>query len=449
MVTSGGEETHKKRPPRRSNRDLNSIRLAGVGTTAQTFYRRMRTLFFSNPSQQECERIFKNGSKRRRNYSKYITGANTNANASVVRSGSISPQGHHTNEIKVKRATKPYPEEAAIYVIDNFLTETELEYFDKKITMIPFERSFVDRAENSDNVEDRKDSSDDESAADNAFDVINGKEMKVKQLYDDRNDQSKEEENSSNIVKEQNISQVNNNTDTSLISTNTCTINKQNNKKENENADGKRGKKRKIKEKQLLVTFDDSHRTSTFYSFRKLHDNRISALEQRIATMLGCWVHQIEALQLVRYQPGEFFGIHHDLGNLLEDDTVQLPPKDYACKRRLVTMFCYLNTLQEDEGGCTYFPKCSQLRVKPKRGRAVLWCNITPDGKPDPKTIHAGESVNSSNIIGNDNGDGDGHNTSDFHQGNKESVYLKMKCSEDKGEVGTKKYGLNIWICEE
>jgi len=165
--------------------------------------------------------------------------------------------------------------------------------------------------------------------------------------------------------------------------------------------------------------------------------------------MLGCWVHQIEALQLVRYQPGEFFGIHHDLGNLLEDDTVQLPSKDYACKRRLVTMFCYLNTLQEDEGGCTYFPKCSHLRVKPKRGRAVLWCNITPDGKPDPKTIHAGESVNSSNIIGNDNGDGDGHNTSDFHQGNKESVYLKMKCSEDKGEVGTKKYGLNIWICEE
>merc|ERR1712238_45948 len=177
-------------------------------------------------------------------------GANTNANASVVRSGSISPQGHHTNEIKVKRATKPYPEEAAIYVIDNFLTETELEYFDKKITMIPFERSFVDMAENSDTWEDREDSSDDESAADNAFDVINGKEMKVKQLYDDRNDQSKEEENSSNIVKEQNIPQVNNNTDTSLISTNTCTINKQNNKKENENADEKKKKKKKPEKKK-------------------------------------------------------------------------------------------------------------------------------------------------------------------------------------------------------
>ena len=176
----------------------------------------------------------------------------------------------------------------------------------------------------------------------------------------------------------------------------------------------------------------------------------------------GCWVHQIEALQLVRYQPGEFFGIHHDLGNLLDDDTVQLPPKDHGCKRRLVTLFCYLNTLQDDEGGCTYFPNVgsdSHLRVKPKRGRAVLWSNIGIGGKPDPKTIHAGETVisttrsscsNGGNSNSNSNSNSNINNSSDSHQGNNEKDDIQIKyIGEGKGEAGTKKYGLNIWVCEE
>ena len=123
---------------------------------------------------------------------------------------------------------------------------------------------------------------------------------------------------------------------------------------------------------------------------------------------------QIEALQLVRYTRNQFFNIHHDMGDLLDDDTVLLPPKHFAVKRRLVTIFCYLNTIEE--GGCTYFPKCNQLRVQPKRGRAVLWSNVTTDGQPDPQTIHAGEPVIQTN------------------GGSEEDVI---------------KYGLNIWICEE
>jgi prolyl 4-hydroxylase len=156
---------------------------------------------------------------------------------------------------------------------------------------------------------------------------------------------------------------------------------------------------------------DNSHRTSTFFGFKKLHDTKVAALEQRIADLLGCWVHQIEALQLVRYFPGQFFGIHHDMGDLLGDDEVILPQKQLGVKRRLVTLFCYLNTLDKDQGGCTYFPQCD-IRVLPKKGRAVLFSNVTSAGLPDPYTIHAGEAVESNN----------------------------------KSVV---KYGLNIWICEE
>jgi 2OG-Fe(II) oxygenase superfamily len=163
--------------------------------------------------------------------------------------------------------------------------------------------------------------------------------------------------------------------------------------------------------RQRRTILDDSHRTSTFYGFKHRADATIRAIEQRTADLLGCWIHQIEGLQLVRYLPGQFFGVHHDLGDLMEDDRVLLPRKHLALKRRLVTIFVYLNDLEPGQGGCTYFPKCGNLRVRPSRGKAILWSNVLLDGNPDPNTIHAGEAV--------------------------------------LGEKNVVKYGLNIWITED
>ena len=152
---------------------------------------------------------------------------------------------------------------------------------------------------------------------------------------------------------------------------------------------------------------DATHRTSTFLSFAAQADAKISAIEHRAASLLGCWTTTtVEPLQLVRYHTGQFFGVHHDLGDLTRDQTtVEMPPKSYFCKRRLVTIFCYLNTV--DQGGATHFPR-AQLRIQPRAGRAILFSNVLGDYRPDPRTIHAGEPP----------------------------------------LVGTK-YGLNIWICED
>jgi prolyl 4-hydroxylase len=159
--------------------------------------------------------------------------------------------------------------------------------------------------------------------------------------------------------------------------------------------------------KEVLV--DTEHRTSTFVSVPKQADSKISAMERKSAELLGISVGQMEPLQIVRYRQDQFFGIHHDLGIFNDDDcSVELPPKHTLYKRRLATIFCYLNDVAE--GGCTYFPLCNDLRVQPKRGRAVLFCNILQDGDADPKTVHAGEPV------------------------------------RGKGSI---KYGLNIWACEE
>ena len=91
---------------------------------------------------------------------------------------------------------------------------------------------------------------------------------------------------------------------------------------------------------------------------------------------------------------GQFFGLHHDMGDYDEQSgEVALPPKTVVAKRRLVTIFCYLNDFPPDAGGCTWFPSCNDLRVQPKAGRAVVFCNVTAEGLPDPRTIHAGEAV--------------------------------------------------------
>lgn len=153
---------------------------------------------------------------------------------------------------------------------------------------------------------------------------------------------------------------------------------------------------------------DRMHRTSTFLSFAKQHDKIIATIEQRAADLLGTHAPALEALQLVRYEPTQFFHIHHDLGIYDEEQsTVELPPKMTWSPRRLVTLFCYLNDCPQ--GGATYFPKADHLRIQPEAGSAVLFSNVLQNGMPDIRTLHAGEPPSH----------------------------------------GVNKYGLNIWFCEE
>jgi 2OG-Fe(II) oxygenase superfamily len=195
------------------------------------------------------------------------------------------------------------------------------------------------------------------------------------------------------------------------------------------------------KKKKKALTFersyvgDDSHvdpaqRTSTFLNLSKQHDKIIAGVETKAASLLGCFsTTTIEPLQLVRYRPGQFFGVHHDLGDY-DDEThrVLLPDKSWYYRRRLVTIFCYLNTLKaatvDDNiaasidvtgavgggggGGATEFPALG-LAVTPRAGTAVVFPNVlVPSGQPDVRTIHAGLPP-----------------------------------------TNTIKYGLNIWICED
>ena len=79
-----------------------------------------------------------------------------------------------------------------------------------------------------------------------------------------------------------------------------------------------------------------------------------------------------EYLQLLQYEPGQYYRQHHDY----------IPHhKDMPCGVRILTLFIYLNDVEE--GGGTHFPFLD-ITVQPKKGSAVLWPSVL-DQKPESK----------------------------------------------------------------
>jgi prolyl 4-hydroxylase len=58
--------------------------------------------------------------------------------------------------------------------------------------------------------------------------------------------------------------------------------------------------------------------------------------------------------------------------------------------QRSWTAMAYLNTVEE--GGSTDFPKVN-LSIPPQPGALLIWNNMDRDGRPNPKSLHAGRPV--------------------------------------------------------
>ncbi|EDQ92936.1 uncharacterized protein MONBRDRAFT_3101, partial [Monosiga brevicollis MX1] len=129
-----------------------------------------------------------------------------------------------------------------------------------------------------------------------------------------------------------------------------------------------------------------AYRTSKFTWLEKSADSLVAQIERRAADLLGTEALCIEPLQVVSYQQGQQFKLHHDAGTLLErDGGVEL-----VTPLRTATIFVYLNTIPATRScaGYTHFPRLG-LKVQPKRGRAVVFPNLRADGTVEPATIHA------------------------------------------------------------
>jgi prolyl 4-hydroxylase len=98
----------------------------------------------------------------------------------------------------------------------------------------------------------------------------------------------------------------------------------------------------------------------------------------RIENVTGIPEANSEYLQLLRYEPGQYYNTHHDY----------IPHQiDRQMGVRTLTVFLYLNDVEA--GGGTEFPNLG-LTVHPKKGRALIWpsvLNENPNAK-DQRTEH-------------------------------------------------------------
>jgi prolyl 4-hydroxylase len=122
----------------------------------------------------------------------------------------------------------------------------------------------------------------------------------------------------------------------------------------------------------------DTIRTSDGATFHwDIEDPAIHAINRRVAAASRTEYDAGEALQVLRYSPGQQYRPHFDW-------------IDSAPNQRLWTALIYLNDAYE--GGATAFVR-TEIEVRGKTGDVLLFSNAGPDGHGDDLAEHAGMPV--------------------------------------------------------
>lgn len=110
----------------------------------------------------------------------------------------------------------------------------------------------------------------------------------------------------------------------------------------------------------------------------------IEAIRARIAATMDLPLLNFEASQVLHYAPGEEFKPHHDYF----DPAAKGYQEEIALRgQRVATFLIYLN--DEFTGGETRFPALG-FNYRGAVGDAVVFASVDPNGRPNPKTLHAG-----------------------------------------------------------
>jgi len=128
-----------------------------------------------------------------------------------------------------------------------------------------------------------------------------------------------------------------------------------------------------------------------------------NGIKQRTAEMLRVPIENQEPhVQFLKYGHGQKYDAHNDYFDMAfyksQPEVVQSYHHGY--KNRLSTTFWYMSTIKE--GGETQFPRagggpqphdfarCQGLRVKPIKGKVILFYSLQPSGNYDPYSLHGG-----------------------------------------------------------
>ena len=117
---------------------------------------------------------------------------------------------------------------------------------------------------------------------------------------------------------------------------------------------------------------------NTWCQYMCMEDVLVKQVLERIAHATKSTVNHSEHLQLLQYQTGQFYWGHDDF----------IPYQlDMPCGARIMTLFLYLNDVEE--GGGTKFSELD-ITVQPKKGSALLWPNVLDEDpmEKDKRTFH-------------------------------------------------------------
>jgi len=124
-------------------------------------------------------------------------------------------------------------------------------------------------------------------------------------------------------------------------------------------------------ESKDLTNKQSQNRTSYSCMLRTAQTQIVKSVELRLAAVADMDVDYLERLNLVRYSPGQFFNKHHD---------GRFRPK---------TIFLYLNDVPDGDAGETFFPEL-KLKIRPRKGCAIMWPNTVSLGVEDMRVVHLG-----------------------------------------------------------
>jgi prolyl 4-hydroxylase len=116
-------------------------------------------------------------------------------------------------------------------------------------------------------------------------------------------------------------------------------------------------------------------------------DPEVGRIEVRMSDTMGIHNDFAETMQGQRYQMGQEFKAHHDFFHPSESYWQQ---ESIAGGQRSWTAMIFLN--EPEEGGTTEFPNLG-IGVRPQTGMMLIWNNMTPEGKPNYKSLHTGTPV--------------------------------------------------------
>lgn len=129
----------------------------------------------------------------------------------------------------------------------------------------------------------------------------------------------------------------------------------------------------------------DPGRSNTAHHFTMIEKDLVFlAVQSRIAAVTERALDDMEVPAILHYAPGEEFLPHVDY---VDEAAPGYARQVAEMGQRVVTFLLYLN--DDYEGGETDFPVVS-WRHKGKKGDAMFFWNVEPDGKPDGRTMHAG-----------------------------------------------------------